>query len=224
MDQTELELAQSYFPQILIDEHEPFFPKAIGVTIFRSSAASPSFQREISIHGELDFAVEYAIYWDYDIQHLYDLEHIWVYVAKGGTVIDCEASFHGKFIKALLKDRSNLQGRQVLLYSQAGKHAFSPIKELFQLIPNYMSCTYEEAGCDGLIVTTPFKGVYETNQTINEQVEAYLRRFQFRPSERYKPYKPEADIFMSWDQMHQLIPKRIANQLKHIEQMQRGHL
>lgn len=217
MQQAELELAKAYCPILLIDEHEPFEPVAVGVTVLRSSAASPSFRRRLEFDDAIDCMIEYAIYWDYDIQHLYDLEHIWVYIARDGSVLNSEASFHGKYFKALLPDRSNVAGKQVMLYCQAGKHAFSPLKELFPLIPNFMSCTYEGAGSEGLIVTAPFQGVYESNDKINRQVQTYLQQFRFRPSERYQAYKLPEHLLMSWTELRQHIPMRIAGQLQLLE-------
>ena len=71
---------------------------------------SPSFRREILLNTEdIKYVIEYAIYWDFDIQHLFELEHVWVYVDHTDRIADCEASFHGKYIKGLLKDRSNLE-------------------------------------------------------------------------------------------------------------------
>ena len=40
--------------------------------------------------------IEYAFFWDYDIQHMYDLEHIWVTVDSAGQICGCQASFHGQ--------------------------------------------------------------------------------------------------------------------------------
>lgn len=218
MKQAELELAKAYCPILLVDEHEPFEPAAVGVTILYSSADSPSFRRQLEFYADtIDYIIEYAIYWDYDIQHLYDLEHIWVYVARDGSVLNSEASFHGKYLKALLHDRSNLAGKRVQLFCQAGKHAFSPLKELFQLIPNFMSCTYEGAGSEGLIVTAPFQGVYESNDKINQQVQAYLQHFRFRPAERYHAYELSDHLLMSWAELRQHIPLRIAGQVKMLD-------
>lgn len=208
-------LAKRYLPILELDELEPFMPAAIGVTVLDQSAPSPSFRRQLQFdHPATKYIIEYAIYWDYDIQHLYDLEHIWIYVDEDGTVIDCEASFHGKYFKGLLPDRSNIEDQHVRLYCQAGKHAFSPLKELFPLIPNYSTCTYEQAGDAGLIVTAPFQGVFATNDRINKQVHSYLQQYRFRPSERYRSYVIPEQLLMSWEQLRQVIPARIEEQLR----------
>lgn len=215
MPVSELSLASHYLPMLELDAHEPFFPAAVGVTVMDRPSTSPSFQRQLLFeHPATKFIIEYAIYWDYDIQHLYDLEHIWIYVGRDGEVIDCEASFHGKYFKGLLPDRSNVSGHQVRLYCQAGKHAFSPLKEIFPLIPNYWTCTYEQAGDAGLIVTAPFQGVLKTNDCINKRVHSHLQQYRFRPSERYCGYSIPERLLMSWEQLRQVIPDRIKEQLK----------
>lgn len=97
------QLIQAYAPYLYFDKHEPFFPVRVGVTIFEREGASPSFRRSFSFRDpRVKKIIEYAIYWDYDIQHLYELEHVWVYIGHEGEVIDCEASFHGKYLKGLL--------------------------------------------------------------------------------------------------------------------------
>ena len=94
-------LAARYAPIILFDLREPFLPLAAGYTLFTADAPSPSFLREITL-GATDrppaqLAIEYAIWWDWDIQHLYELEHVWVYLDAAGRVIHAEASWHGGF-------------------------------------------------------------------------------------------------------------------------------
>ena len=94
--ETDRALAERHAPVIQFDKNEPFLPSVVGYTIFRQSAASPSFPRDIQLRDRAQFVIEYAIWWDWDIQHLYELEHVWVYV-DGGEVVDIEASWHGKF-------------------------------------------------------------------------------------------------------------------------------
>ncbi|WJH33505.1 hypothetical protein N6H14_26225 [Paenibacillus sp. CC-CFT747] len=124
------ETAQKYSPYLYFDRSEPFYPVRVGVTEIRTEQASPSFPRKLSfVDPNLDLIVEYAIYWDYDIGHLYELEHVWVFVGKSGEVLDCEASFHGRYLKGLLKDRSNLADHTHVILSlfAAGKARFFAI-------------------------------------------------------------------------------------------------
>src|SRR6476659_1354011 len=94
-------LAARYAPIILFDLREPFLPLAAGYTLFRADAPSPSFPREITLgatdHPPAELVIEYAIWWDWDIQHLYELEHAWVYLDAARQVINAEASWPGGF-------------------------------------------------------------------------------------------------------------------------------
>lgn len=214
----EVEIVKKYSPYIYFDENEPFFPVKIGYSIFDKPGKSKSFKRKIEWGDETsDFAIEYAIYWDYDIQHLYELEHVWVYIDKNGDLADAEASFHGNYFKALLKDRSNIEDEtHIRVYSQPGKHAFLPKPEYFELIPDLYTATYEKAGNSGLIVTSIFKGIYETNDDINKMVEHYLKSFKFKPAMKFKKYVIPDDIYITWDELFVEIPRRIADRLEEI--------
>jgi len=90
---TEQALAERYAPQLMLDLAEPYRPHAYGWTIFRAPAKSPSSKFDVEPAGA--FTIEYAIYYDWDIGHLYDLEHVWVHVGEDGSVIKVEASSHG---------------------------------------------------------------------------------------------------------------------------------
>ena len=99
-DETEQALAARYAPRIRFDAYEPFLPLAAGYTVFESDGTSPSFSQgksiELSPPGEppASLAIEYAIWWDWDIGHLYELEHVWVSVDAAGSVVRGEASWH----------------------------------------------------------------------------------------------------------------------------------
>ena len=74
-------LALQFAPMLRMDANEPLVPIALGYTVFREDRDSPSFPRRIELPPACEFAIEYAIWWDWDIEHLYELEHVWVYVA-----------------------------------------------------------------------------------------------------------------------------------------------
>lgn len=84
-------LALAYQPYIQKDLNEPFPIRYFGYTVFRDREPSPSFPKLTLDPSELGAAyiIEYAVYYDYDIQHLYDLEHVWVAVDQAGTVSGC---------------------------------------------------------------------------------------------------------------------------------------
>ncbi|OWA36822.1 hypothetical protein B9G55_01725 [Saccharibacillus sp. O16] len=216
----ERELAMRHAPILLFDEREPFFPVRLGITLFKQDAASPSFMRRPRLQcppGGL--VIEYAIYYDYDIQHLYDLEHLWVYLGSSGEVLDAEASFHGRYLKSLLPDLSNLMDGRAVLYVQPGKHALSPLPEVFPLLPEFASCTLEKAGVAGLDFGDFLQGELETNEAINRRVEYHLRAFGFRPAGTYREwrYADRQELFVSWQELLVEIPLRVRRELVYME-------
>ena len=103
MNQEEFQVIMKYAPYLMFDEKEPFFVHHIGYMMFYETRPSDSFQRIVRIDKDkVKFAIEYTIFFYYDIQHLYELEHIWVYVGHDGNVCGCEGSYHGKYINEML--------------------------------------------------------------------------------------------------------------------------
>ncbi|MCI3922931.1 hypothetical protein MO973_22150 [Paenibacillus sp. TRM 82003] len=223
LSEADLRFARDYAPILLLDENEPFVPARVGATVLRSAGASPSFPRSFAFDEErLDAIIEYAVYWDYDITHLYDLEHVWIYVGKDGSVLDAEASFHGKYLKGLLEDRSNLEGNRVRLYVQPGKHALSPLAAVFKLLPDATRCAWEDAGKDGLLVTAAFRGAFESSPDIDRAVRTYLQRYRFAPTWRFAPYDLPKERFTSWEGLRREVPERIEACLEDIRETLRG--
>ena len=95
-----------------------------------SAATRSSWRREGQPPAAL--AIEYAIWWDWDIGHLYELEHAWVYVDAAGRVVRAEASWHGGQHDMRLDGRLALDGDHVVLFSEPGKHAFAPTPAWFR--------------------------------------------------------------------------------------------
>lgn len=216
-----LEYVKKYTPYIYFDENEPFFPEMIGYTIFNEAKNSPSFNRKIDIGKKgIVCAIEYAIYWNYDITHLYDLEHYWVFIGKDGEVIDAQGSFHGKYITVLMKDRSNIvDNTHVKIYSQPGKHAFAPLPMLFDYVPDVELSTYEAVGTDGLVVMEKIaRGRYNTTDEIDKAIKSYMQKYKFRPSNKYtKLYNIEDTQLVEWKVLDQKIPELIMGELEKIQ-------
>ena len=213
------DLIIKYAPYIFFDQKEPFFPVLVGTTVFEKSGLSKSFPREIRFFNDkIKTVIEYSIYWHFDIQHLYELEHVWIYIGNNEEVYDCEASFHGKYLKGLLKDKSNLIAKtHVKLFSQPGKHAFLPRADMFDLIPNLYSVCCEDAGNAGLIVTDVGRGRYKTNEEINNMVHDYLKRYRFIPTMKFEKYILQESIFVEWFELCNRIPDMIKNKLQDIK-------
>ncbi|MDF9840809.1 MULTISPECIES: hypothetical protein [unclassified Paenibacillus] len=212
-------LAAAYAPQLLFDRSEPFYPVRFGVTVLREDGASPSFRRRLHVRRpEVVAVIEYAVYYDYDIQHLYDLEHVWVYIGSNGEVADVEASFHGKYLRGLLRGRTNLGGTRASLYVQPGKHALSPMPEIFELLPGYAACTQEAAGADGLIYGDCFQGLLAADEATDQKVRQYLQTYRFTPSGVYGiwEYAHREDLFVSWNELFAEIPVRVRKELERL--------
>jgi hypothetical protein len=208
-----------YFPYLYFDREEPFFPRRVGYTVFDSSGPSPSFRREITFKtAAVKSVIEYAIYWDFDITHLYDLEHVWVFVGWDGAVADCECSFHGKYLKGLLDQGGNLEDQtHVRLFSQPGKHAFSPLAQMFQLLPDFWDATTVNVGRDGLCVTENIaRGRYRTNPEIDGKIREYMQIYRFRPMLKYQKYVPPPELFAPWPVLDREIPEMVNQKLGEI--------
>ncbi|GGA36832.1 hypothetical protein [Paenibacillus physcomitrellae] len=206
-------------PRLLMDLKEPFQLIRAGVTIFEQSGPSPSFARTIEVDQKrVQFVIEYALFWDYDIQHLYDLEHVWIYVGHDGEVVSCEVSFHGRYLVGLLPDRSNLtDSGQVQVFVQPGKHAMSPLPEVFLLLPDARSSCMEEAGTGGVLEPDLFRGEFELNDLSDRLAENHLRAFTFRPAFAYAPFEWTPDMFIPWEQLRMEIPQRMRKLLAELE-------
>jgi hypothetical protein len=200
-----LGLARRLAPRIFFDEREPFFPRWIGVTRLDAAGPSPSFRRELSPPPG-GCALEYAIYWDWDIQHLYDLEHVWLYLGGEGEILDAEASFHGKYLKSVLPGGANIRDGRLELYSQPGKHAFAPMPEAFRLLPDCAAATGSEAGAAGAEVPWPLRDRITHDPRWDESVRRYLAARRFAPSWRFLPWDLPESVVIGWEELDGRLP------------------
>jgi hypothetical protein len=208
---------------IYFDRKEPFFPLAVGYTIFTADGSSPSFPRRIELagpcHAPAALAIEYAIWWDWDIGHLYELEHTWTYIGADGKIVFAEASWHGGYNPAVL-DNGHVRvvakdgGPHPVVYSEPGKHAFAPASEI--IVSKRQAKTRDScgpnAGKGGLWVTPLFKGILDLrkNPRVDALVTAYLQKHAFTPgfvwSRRFLVTK---DLLIPWSALYEWIPARI---------------
>ena len=208
----DLELARRLFPRVHFDMREPFFPVLIGVSLLDAEGPSPSFRRRLCPPSG-GLVIEYAIYWDWDIQHLYDLEHIWLFLDEEHRIVDAEASFHGKFLKSLLPDGANLDGAVLQLWSQPGKHAFAPLPLVFRLLPDADSACGSEAGKAGAELPAPLQGRIVHQATWDGPVRTWLRRQSFVPSWDFAPWNVPPDCFVSWHELDERLPALFMSKL-----------
>ena len=213
-------IALLYAPIIHYDVDETIPLKKVGYTVFREELRSDSFPKRTVKPDEGGFVIEYALFWDYDIQHMYDLEHIWVYVGPDSCVTKAEGSFHGKYLTLWTPDMPfalPMTGDRVHAFCQPGKHAFLPDGQLFRLIPGWFECCNVAAGGD-ILVGGPFGGRYTPTDEDNARCAAHIRQTMgFEPTLAFDEGAaiPE-DIICTWDEMKTWIPERIAELCKEL--------
>ena len=93
---SDLALARQLSPRIRFARNEPFYPSKVGVTVLDAPGQSPSAPLAVTFEPGVKKVIEYAIWWDWDIQHLYELEHIWLKLDASDAVVGVDASAHGK--------------------------------------------------------------------------------------------------------------------------------
>lgn len=214
------EVAIRYAPLIHFDENEPFVPSVVGYTLYRDDAPSASFPREIQLADRIAYAIEYAIWWDWDIQHLYELEHIWVYIDRDGNLVDAEASWHGRYHQML--DESGqlpLQDHRLALHSEPGKHAFAPSAQwLMQRKSKTLASCGVHAGKMGVHITPLFDGVIRGDTPQNNRLaHTYLERRQFEPTYSFEnQFDLRRAIFVPWQNLFAWIPARITEWIERL--------
>jgi hypothetical protein len=131
----EHELAALYAPLLRFDQREPFLPLAAGYTIFGQSGPSPSFPRTIEV-GPGEQVVEYAIWWDWDIVHLYELEHVWVYLDSRERPARAKED---KLVQAFLRRHAFVPSNEFNRKQRIPSERLVPWPKLFRWIPERVS-------------------------------------------------------------------------------------
>jgi len=211
--------ANRHAPIIRLDDNEPFRPLAAGYTIFRQDGGSPSFSRYIRLNSrrwKADYVIEYAIWWDWDISHLYELEHIWVYLDKGDQVIKVEGSWHGQVRDLTANGQLPVKEGHPLVYAAPGKHAFAPTIEHFQRQQAKLpGTTTRFAGSMGIAVNGLYDGIIVRSPPIDRLIHSYLSRFAFEPSWNFSQiFAFSQDMLIPWPALRQWIPRRVKEWIR----------
>jgi len=204
-------LAQKHAPRIRFDDREPFLPLAVGYTVFRTAAKSPSSKFTIDPAGGL--AIEYAIWWDWEIQHLYELEHIWVYLDSEHHLLKVEASFHGTKYPIGRDGSLPLEDGRITVYSEPGKHAFVPQESAFEYLAERVTASCgADAGKEGILTSNPFGAAAFGNPTPFEHrlARRFMQRLAFVPSFAFtQVFDLRTVPFILWERLQGWIPRRI---------------
>ncbi|MGH2541332.1 MAG: glycerophosphodiester phosphodiesterase [Ardenticatenaceae bacterium] len=223
-------LAARYAPVLLFDAVEPFLPSVVGYTVFRENGPSPSFPRQVGLDeaGQVQatIAIEYAIWWDWDIGHLYELEHVWVYLDAGGRVVRAEASWHGGYHDMAVKGVLSLSGERLTIYSEPGKHAFAPTSDWLaaRATTTQKSCA-RHAGRGGVWITPLFEGVITVKTPQADRlVHTYLERLAFEPSYHFsRCFLTPLEALVPWPALQEWIPRRVGWWVSELERTILSH-
>ncbi|MEW5719802.1 MAG: hypothetical protein AB1817_14320 [Chloroflexota bacterium] len=218
-DKTALDLAARYAPIILADEREPFTIVVVGYTIFDHAGASRSFpKRRVEVgagsprpYNLATRAIEYALWWDWDIGHLYELEHAWTFVGADGAVVAVEASWHGMYGIAQVGGKPPREGTHPVLLAQPGKHAMAASSEPFDEIREWAEQEAgRDAGKDGVLDNGLFRGMFPKTPENDARVTAYLKQRAFTPSWKFSKRLPVTrEMLIPWQTMAEWIPARV---------------
>ena len=218
MDDALRTMALRFRPILYQDKREPFPVRFVGCTVFTESRRSESFPKWVVDPAEAgaQAIIEYAVYYDYDIQHLYDLEHVWVAVDGDGKLTDCWSSFHGMRLRAAnIPSFQRSEGRPVL-YIQPGKHAMLPDPVLFELYPDLRAACGEKAG-GGLLIPAFLSGAVQTDADLDDRICRHIRNhYVFTPSMEFVREELSEDLFISWPELLRRIPGLLEAEIERI--------
>ena len=220
----DIELARRLAPVIRFCDNEPFLPGKVGISVLDAPGRSPSTGLDIAFEAGVARVIEYAVWWDWDIQHLYELEHIWLKLNADDAVIGVEASAHGgKFAMHGADGGLPLQAGRVTLVSTPGKHAFTatPEDQAGTAELTVVSCQ-ELAGRGGILINDMFRpALAEITAEDQRAVKRYLQARAFLPTFNFDQRFDLASVdFTGWDDLAAWIPGQVKAVLGQVRQEQ----
>jgi FMN phosphatase YigB (HAD superfamily) len=211
---TGIDLALKHMPVLMLDNAEPYQPVAMGYTVFDSQGQSPSSKFQIVPQGGP--VIEYAIWYDWDIQHMYDLEHVWVYLDSSGEVTRVDASRHGKRVRMVTSNGScQLNGDRPVVYSEAGKHAhWAGEAEMRQGAGVYLPAMCSDlAAWWGVHLGNPFceSGRFTPTAFDHRLAKLKMKADAFLPSFGFSTANDDGIALVPWPILDTWIPTRVKH-------------
>lgn len=220
----DIELARRLAPVIRFCDNEPFLPGKVGISVLDAPGRSPSAGLDIGFEAGVARVIEYAVWWDWDIQHLYELEHIWLKLDAGDAVVGVEASAHGgKFAMQGADGGLPVQAGRITLVSTPGKHAFTatPEEQVETAELTTVSCQ-ELAGRGGVLINDMFRpALAEVTPEDHRAVKRYLQARAFLPTFNFEQRFDLANVdFVGWETLAAWIPGQVKGVLARVRQEQ----
>ncbi len=207
-------LAERHRPVLMLDANEPALPLGFGYSVLRETTRSPSSKFTVA-PPQGGKVIEYAIWYDWDIEHLYDLEHVWVHLNADGQVVRVEGSMHG--LRVSMDSGPGLpelrDGRPVL-YVEPGKHALWGVQRPMGLVAGEMivrTCG-PDAGSQGIHTGNHFfeAGQYAVTPRDHRLARLAMKRAAFVPSFEFSRCSDDAaPALLPWAGLADWIPQRI---------------
>jgi len=210
-------LAGAVAPVIRFAANEPFLPTHVGLTVLNAPRQSPSAELQITFGPGVARVIEYAIWWDWDIQHLYELEHVWVKLDAANRIVAVAASAHGELFDMVRPDGSlPIEDGRVTLYAEPGKHAFHAVPDTIVARRREL-----EASCGPLtsaghvLINAMFEDAFAAITAEDHRiVRRHLQGRAFLPSFTFDQRFDVATLErMSWPELHDYIARRVPEVL-----------
>jgi len=228
---SDLDLARRHAPIILFDRAEPFRPDTVGYAVLQKPGPSPTFNRYLNLilpdGRRADAVIEYALWTDWDIQHLYELEHVWSYVDANGRLLYAEASAHGRYGPLVADGRVTARWERPVAFAEPGKHGMHASPDLLIAHPVFHAAAVRssgpQCGTSGLLVGEPIAGRLEKNPRRDGLANAFLRRKGFVPSFDFSHrWDANQARWCRWDELIEAIPTRLEAILSALEDERGG--
>ena len=221
-------LSRAVAPVILFDANEPFLPSAVGVSLIDKPGRAVAAPQQITFEAGVAKVIEFAIWWDWDIQHLYELEHVWVKLDATDAVIGVTASAHGSQTDMRRADGTlAMEAGRVTLFSEPGKHAFHAMPPEMQEDRRHLA-----AACSGLSLHGFFMGHILVNETGREMLpdfapedhrraRRHLQRQAFTPRFEYsRRFDLRQVPFLSWQGLKSYFGQRVPDIVANLRESQ----
>ncbi|MBQ9324261.1 MAG: hypothetical protein IJ246_00660 [Clostridia bacterium] len=220
---TDWERLMTHQPILHVDRHETIPFRAVGCSVFHASQESRSFPGRVIRVPENGCVLEYAFYLDYDAEHMYDLEHIWVTLDAHENVLDAQGSFHGKVLNLLIPEWEGYlppENGRIHAFVQPGKHAMLARPEMTRLYPGWDQCCRMAGG--PVLIGNPFsarfapggRDLFVPSREDDAHSCRWLREhLSFVPSLEFDVLPAfEKDRFFTWEELYRCIPGWIAEE------------
>ena len=217
-------LAAALAPVICFAANEPFLPSKVGITVLVEPRRSPSAELAITFGPGVARVIEYAIWWDWDIQHLYELEHVWLKLDAADRVVAVAASAHGELFDMVRPDGSlPMENGRVTLYAEPGKHAFHAAPESILARRRALEASCGPMTADGhVLINAMFEAAFaDITAADHRAVRRHLQGRAFLPSFTFDQRFDTATLErFSWPELHAYIARRVPQVLAEVRASQ----